>query len=142
MDAVNLARHAHFRPTTIVLRATVVFLTLTTAAIHWSLGGLLFTLNAAGYAVLAAAMVAPAVFVEIRWLVRLGLIGFTAATIGGWVLLGPRFGLAYFDKAIEVSLIALLFVELWREDGGPLALANRAYRQVMHARSVLARLVR
>ena len=40
----------------LVMTAAVIELTLTTAYIHYSLGGLLFTLNAAGYAVLAAGM--------------------------------------------------------------------------------------
>ena len=64
-------------------------------------------------------MVIPGPVGKWRWLVRLALIGFTAATIGGWVAFGPRFGLAYLDKAIEVALIGVLLIEQWRSDGGP-----------------------
>ena len=117
---------AHVHPTTVALRATVLVLTLATAAIHASLGGMLFMANAAGYAVLALAMVAPGPAPRFRWLIRLALIGFTAATIGGWVAFGPRFGLAYLDKGIEVALIGVLLIEQWRSDGGPVG----AYRRI------------
>ena len=42
----------------IALRVAIVSLTLATAYIHFTLGSLLFLANAAGYAVLAVAMVA------------------------------------------------------------------------------------
>ena len=70
------------RPSIILLRATIVGLTLATAAIHVSLGGTMFLLNALGYAVFAVAMVLPGPVARIRWLVRYGLIGFTAVTVG------------------------------------------------------------
>ncbi len=106
-------------PLTIALRAGVVGLTFATAAIHASLGGMLFLANAAGYTILAIAMVIPGAVGKWRWLIRLVLIGFAAATIGGWVAFGPRFGLAYLDKAIEVALIGVLLIEQWQSDGGP-----------------------
>ena len=43
----------------------------------------------------------------VRWV----LVGYTAVTILLWVSIGARYGLAYADKAIEVALIALLFIE-------------------------------
>ena len=46
-------------PLTVVLRASVVGLTLATAAIHASLGGMLFMANAAGYTVLASRWSSP-----------------------------------------------------------------------------------
>jgi hypothetical protein len=116
---------AQVQPITIALRASVVGLTLATAAIHASLGGMLFMANAAGYTILAIAMIIPGPVAKWRWLIRLALIGFTAATIGGWVAFGPRFGLAYLDKAIEVALIGLLLVEQWRSDGGPVGVYRR-----------------
>jgi hypothetical protein len=109
-------------------RAVVVSLTLATAMIHASLGGMLFTANALAYTTLALAMVMPGPIGRIRWLVRVGLIGFTAATIGGWLLFGARFPLAYLDKAIEVGLVAATTFELWRLDGGPLGVVGRARR--------------
>jgi uncharacterized integral membrane protein len=116
---------------TILIRASVVALTLATAAIHASLGGLLFLMNAAGYAALALGMVVPGPIARVRWLVRLALIGFTLVTIGGWLLFGVRFPLAYLSKAIEAALVGLLALELWQVDGGPLGLARRFRRLVV-----------
>jgi uncharacterized integral membrane protein len=116
---------------TILIRGAVVALTLATASIHASLGGLLFLMNAAGYAILALAMVVPGPIGRIRWLVRLALIGFTLATIGGWLLFGVRFPLAYLSKAVEVALVGLLALELWQVDGGPVGIARRIRRLVV-----------
>jgi hypothetical protein len=104
----------------VALVAGAVILTLSTAYIHTTLGSLLFTMNAVGYTVLAAALVVPIGLAErYRWLIRLGLLGFVLATIGGWILFGARYDVAYFDKAIEVVLIGFLLVAIWRMDGGP-----------------------
>jgi hypothetical protein len=66
-------------------------------------------------------MVAPlALAIRLRWLVRLGLIGYALAAIVGWYLTGPRYDVAYLAKAIEVGLIALLLVEVKAYDGNPL----------------------
>jgi hypothetical protein len=127
MSTLHIAERAQqFSPTTIVLRSLVVGLTLVTATIHAQLGGLLFMANAIGYTTLALAMVAPGPIGQVRWLVRVGLIGFTAATIGGWLLFGARFPLAYVDKGVEVVLISVVAVELWRSDGGPLGVVRQA----------------
>jgi hypothetical protein len=128
MAVITRGTAAHVRPVTVVLRSLVVLLTLGTAAIHASLGGMLFLANAAGYVVLALAMVAPGPAAPWRWLIRLALIGFTAATIAGWVAFGPRFGLAYADKAIEIALIGVLLVEQWQSDGGPVGVYRRVRR--------------
>ena len=104
----------------VLLRAAIVALTLATAAIHVSLGGFLFLANASGYVALAVAMVAPSPIARLRPLIRVALLGFTAVTIGAWVLFGPRFPLAFVDKGIEVVLIVLVLVEMWVRDGGPL----------------------
>jgi len=130
MAAITHGRIGHVDPTTIILRILVVLLTLGTAAIHASLGGMLFLANAAGYAVLALAMILPGHAGRLRWLTRLALIAFTAATIGGWVAFGPRFGLAYLDKAIELALIGVLLLEQWRSDGGPLGIHQRLRRLI------------
>jgi hypothetical protein len=126
----NIAQRADPRLGTIALRFLVVALTVATAAIHASLGGLMFLANAAGYTALAVAMILPGPIGHIRWLVRIALIGFAAATIGGWVLFGTRFPLAYLDKAIEVALIGVVGLELWRSDGGPLGVARQARRLI------------
>jgi hypothetical protein len=123
---MNLAERAHPRASNAVLRTVIVGLTLSTAAIHVSLGGLLFLANAVGYSTLAMAMVVPGPIGQIRWLVRLGLLGFTTATIGGWLLFGARFPLAYLAKGIELALIGAVIIELWRTDGGPIGLVRQA----------------
>lgn len=130
MATLNMAKRAEPRLGVLVVRSLVVGLTLATAAIHASLGGLLFLANAIGYATLAMAMIVPGPIGRVRWLVRLALLGFTAATIGGWVLFGTRFPLAYVDKAIEVALIGLVALELWRSDGGPIGVVRQARRLV------------
>ena len=110
-----------------VLRAVVVVLTLATAYIHTTLGGLMFTMNALGYLTLAIAMVVPiAIVSRYRWLVRAALLGFTLVTILGWVAFGGRFMTAYIDKAIEIGLVAALLIEMWRYDGGPINVLRRA----------------
>ena len=133
MAALHMAKRVEPRLGVVAIRSLIVALTLATAAIHASLGGLLFMANAVGYTTLALAMVVPGPVGRVRWLVRLALLGFTAATIGGWVLFGARFPLAYLDKAIEVALIGVVAFELWRSDGGPIGV-------IRQARSLLARL--
>jgi hypothetical protein len=109
----------------IVLNGGAALLTLGTAYIHSTLGGtgltwLMFTMNAIGYTVLALALVAPIpLLARFRWLVRLALLAFALVTIGGWLLFGARYDMAYLSKAIEVVLIVFLLVALWRYDGGP-----------------------
>jgi hypothetical protein len=104
----------------VALRVVIVSLTLATAYIHFTLGSMLFMANAVGYAVLAAGMVLPlGILVRNRWFVRAALLGFTSVTMIGWALIGPRFMLAYVDKGIELVLVALLIVEMFRYDGGP-----------------------
>jgi hypothetical protein len=107
-----------FGPIDIVLRVAIVALALGTTYIHLTLGGLLFTLNAAGYLVGAVAMVAPiAIARRYRWLIRIGLATYAMTTIAAWVVDGPHFSLAYLAKAIELALITLLAVEFARDDG-------------------------
>ena len=125
MDAIKDVARTGAQPITVFLRAGVVLLALTTAAVHASLGGLLFTINAVGSTALVVAMILPGPLSRARWLVRVMLIGFTAATIGGWVLFGARFPLAYLDKGIEVVLIVFLGLEVWLLDGGPAGVARR-----------------
>jgi hypothetical protein len=128
MAAITHGATHRFHLQTATLRTIVVLLTLGTAAIHASLGGMLFMANAAGYVVLALAMVAPGPAARWRWLIRLALIAFTAAMIGGWVAFGARFGLAYLDKALEVALIGTLLIEQWQSDGGPVGVMRRIRR--------------
>jgi hypothetical protein len=107
--------------TDIVLRVAIVALALATAYIHLTLGGLLFALTAFGFGAFAVALVLPVALAErFRWLVRLGLIGYTLSVVGGWVLDGPRYDVAYITKAIELALVGLLVIDVARRDGNPI----------------------
>ena len=116
----------------IALRLAIVAFTLATAYIHLTLGGLLFALNAIGYLVGAAAMVAPiAIAVRYRWLVRIGLAGYAATTIAAWAVEPVLYPTAYLAKAIELALIALLAVDFARRDGNPIERIQREIRSVL-----------
>lgn len=127
------------RPAAVALTAGIVGLTLATAYIHFTLGSLLFLLNAAGYATLAAAMVvaaiAPHPIVErFSWLPRLGLAGFTAMTIAGYLVIGPYFSLGYIAKGIEVGILSLLALDVVRVYGSPAGFVRSAIASVFGSR--------
>ena len=110
----------------VALRFGIVALTLGTAYIHSTLGGLLFTLNATGYAVAAVAMIVPmSLAIRFRWFVRLALMGYALTAIVMWAINGPYYSTAYIAKAIEVSLIFLLVVDFLRADGNPVKVVRR-----------------
>jgi len=110
----------------VALRFGIVALTLGTAYIHSTLGGLLFTLNATGYAVAAVAMIVPiSLAIRFRWFVRLGLMGYALTAIVMWAINGPYYSTAYIAKAIEISLIFLLVVDFLRADGNPVKVVRR-----------------
>lgn len=109
-----------------LLRVAIVVLALSTAYIHYTLVGMMFMLNALGFLVLGLAMVAPlAIASQYRWLIRAALIVFALMTIGGWVMFGGRYDMGYLATGIEIGLIVLLFVEMFRYDDGPVAVAQR-----------------
>jgi hypothetical protein len=113
-------------PSDLAIRAGIVGLALSTGLIHSTLGGLMFTLCAIGYFVAAGAMVVPlGIAIRFRWLVRLGLIGYTASVIAGWYVMGPRYDVAYLAKAIEMALIGLLALDFARLDGNPITVVRR-----------------
>ena len=113
------------RPLDVVIRIAIVGLTLATAYIHSTLGGLLFTLNALGYLVAAAAMAIPlGLAIRFRWFIRLGLMGYAATAIVAWAVQGPYYPTAYVAKAIEVVLITLLAVDFARLDGNPISIVK------------------
>jgi hypothetical protein len=120
------ASRTSLRTSDIVVRAAIVTLALATGYIHSTLGGLLFTLNAIGYAVAAIAIVVPlALAVRFRWVIRVGLMGYAATAILMWAIQGPYYQTAYIAKAIEVALITVLAVDFARHDGNPIALIRR-----------------
>jgi hypothetical protein len=122
------------RPMGIIVVA-IVALTLATAYIHFTLGGLLFTLNALAYVGLAVAMVVIAVVAHplvhrFDWMPRAGLAGYTAITIGAYLVIGPYFGLGWIAKAIEVAILALLAADVVRSYGSPVGLIWAALASV------------
>ena len=113
------------RPLDVVIRIAIVGLTLSTAYIHSTLGGLLFTLNALGYLVAAVAIVIPhGLAIRFRWFIRLGLMGYAATAIVAWAVQGPYYTTAYIAKAIEVVLITLLVVDFARLNGNPISVVK------------------
>lgn len=110
------------------LQVGIILLTLATAVIHLYLGlvqvsigmmgGVMFLANGAGYIGLLGALylrLPIAFFSQNRSLLRWALVALAAVTILGWLAIGdkslPGGWLGYFDKAIEVALIALLVIE-------------------------------
>ncbi len=98
----------------------IVALALATAVIHAVLAvldaRLPFAFNALGYLVLLAALYAPlATLTGRRGRLRWTLIAYTLLTLLLWVLRGDRTPIAYADKAIELGLLALLWLRRPRE---------------------------
>ena len=123
------------RATGAVLTVAIVGLTLATAYIHSTLGGLLFTLNALGYLGLAGLIVigaaAPVAVVErFSWFPRIALLGYTGMTIAGYLVMGPYFTLGFIAKGIEVALVTLLMVDVFRVYGSPMGMVRSALDSV------------
>jgi hypothetical protein len=108
----------------------IVELTVTTAFIHLTLGGLLFTVNGLGYLALASAVAAASVIrgplARFGWLPRVGLAGYTAVTIGAYLVIGPYFSLGWVAKGIEVAILTLLAVDLLARYGSLGAIVRTA----------------
>jgi hypothetical protein len=118
-----------------VLTVAIVGLTVATAYIHLGLGGLLFTLNGLGYLGLAALVVIGAaapmpIIAKFSWFPRVALMGYTALTIAGYLIMGPYFTLGFIAKGIEVALITLLVVDVMRVYGSPMGLVRAAIASV------------
>ncbi|MGH2428661.1 MAG: hypothetical protein ACRDGV_07215 [Candidatus Limnocylindria bacterium] len=114
-----------------LLTGVIVELTAATAYLHFSLGGTLFLLNAAGYVALGAAYaisaVAPIPIVRrFSWLPRLGLAAYTLVTIGAYLLMGPYFALGWIAKGIELAIIGLVLADLLVTYGSPASLIRAA----------------
>lgn len=94
----------------------VIILTVATAIIHFALAfDWLFVANGVGYLVLVAALYAPVSALRpYRNVARWGLMLFTAVTVVAWLLIGVRSAVAYLDKAIELLLIVLLYID-WQQ---------------------------
>jgi ABC-type microcin C transport system permease subunit YejB len=103
------------------LRAVIIVTGLITALVHLVLlntgmGKIdpLFSLNGLGFlALLAALFLNLPVVSRQKALVHWGFMAFTAVTIAAWVVLGrPYTPLGYVTKAVEVVLIAALYLHL------------------------------
>lgn len=114
-------------------RVAIIVLSLFTAIVHiwlglglweWESGGWAFVLNGVGYIVLLLLYLANwAPLARLRWIVRWLFIAYTAVTVIAWLFIGtgsPIAGpvvmsgqtlLAYADKAAEVALIVLLWLD-------------------------------
>jgi hypothetical protein len=129
-------RHRTDTAIDIAVRMAIVALALGTAYIHFTLGGLRFTLNAAGYTVGAIAMIAPfEIGRRYRWLIRMGLAAYAATTIVAWVLEPAFYTTAYIAKSIEVALIALLVLDFVRHGGIPRRARRIAHRTADRTRA-------
>ena len=101
----------------ILLTGVILELTLATAIIHFSLGGTLFLLNAAGYLglgaayLVAAAMPIPAIR-RFSWLPRAGLAAFASVTIIAYLVVGPYYTLGWVTKGIELAIVLLVIADL------------------------------
>ena len=128
-----------------VVTAAIVGLTLATAYIHLGLGGVLFTLNGLGYLGLAGLIIIGAVATyplvqRFAWFPRLALMGYTAMSIGGYLVMGPYFTLGFIAKGIEVVLIAALAVDVVRVYGSPMGLVRAAIGSVVPVLPLPARI--
>jgi hypothetical protein len=125
---------------TLALTIPIVELALTTGYIHLTLGGPLFTLNAAGYGVLAAAYAIGAssnagIIGRLAWAPRLALFGYTLTTIGAYLVIGPYFTLGWVAKAVEVALLTLIAADLAHAYGSPAGLVDAVIGRRRAARS-------
>ena len=101
----------------ILLTGVILELTLATAFIHFTLGGTLFLLNAAGYAALGIAYLAAALLPmpairRLGWLPRAGLATFASVTIVAYLVMGPYFTLGWVTKGIELAIVLLVIADL------------------------------
>jgi hypothetical protein len=109
--------HPRLTGADLLLRGAIVALALAAGYIHWTLGGLLFSLNAIGFAVGALGMLVPFEWAEQhRWPARVGLAAYAATTLGMWFLQGPRYSTAFLAAAIELLLIGMLALDFVRRD--------------------------
>ena len=118
-----------------ILTLAIVGLTLATARIHLGLDGLMFTMNGLGYVGLAILVVVGAIAPvamtrRFSWFPRVALMGYAAMTIAGYLIIGPYFTLGWIAKGIEVTLIALLAVDILRVYGSPMGLVRAALESV------------
>lgn len=126
-----------------LLTGAIVILAAATGYIHLTLGGLLFLLSGLGYGglivlVVLGAMAPHPLVARFDWFPRVALIGYATMTIVGYLVMGPYFALGWFTKAIEVALIALVVVDVFRVYGSPRAMVRKAIASVFGGREPAA----
>jgi hypothetical protein len=126
------------------LTGGIVVLSMATAFVHFTLGGLLFLLNAAGYVGLAGLIVVGAavrrpIVRRFSWFPRLALAGFTATTIVGFLVIGPYITLGWITKGVEVALVTLLALDVRRVYGGPRVMLRQAVESVVWLTTTIRR---
>jgi hypothetical protein len=138
MERIPMTAHTVLkgRATGTVLTLGIVSLAATTSYVHLTLGGLLFLLNGLGYAGLIVLVVLGAIaphplIARFDWFPRLALIGYTAMTIAGYLVIGPYFALGWITKGVELALIALVVLDVIRVYGSPWAMARQAIASVI-----------
>ncbi len=113
----------------VALRVGVAGLAVANGYIHSQLGGLMFTLNAVGFVVLAAALLAPVwPAPQVRWLTRLAVAGYAAATATGWMLFGARYDMGYISFALDITILAVVAADSFVADGSPVTIARKLVR--------------
>ena len=74
---------------------------------------------------------APTAMIQkFSWFPRVALMGYAAMTIVGYLVIGPYFTLGWIAKGIEVTLIALLALDILRVYGSPKNLVRTALESV------------
>ena len=99
----------------------------------------MFTLNGIGYIGLAALYVIGAVaphplIARFNWFPRVALAGYAALTIVAWAI-QAYFPLAYFAKGVEIALIGLITIDVFRVYGSPMGLIRAAMTSVFGDRT-------
>jgi hypothetical protein len=126
-----------------VLTTAIVALALTAGYIHLGLGGLLFTLNGLGYIGLAglfviATVVSHPIVRTFSWAPRVMLAGYAAMTISAYLVMGPYFTLGWITKGVEVTILALVAVDVIRVFGSPMGLVRAALASIPGRRTTAA----
>jgi hypothetical protein len=110
----------------VALRLAVAGMAVANGYIHSQLGGVMFTLNAVGFVVLAAAILAPVwPAPQVRWLTRLAMAGYAAATATGWFLFGARYDMGYLSFTLDITIFAVVAVDSLVADGSPITIAKK-----------------
>jgi hypothetical protein len=64
------------------------------------------------------------------WFPRIALMGYAALTIAGYLVIGPYFTLGWIAKGVEVALIVLVAVDIFRVYGSPMGFVRTALDSV------------